>query len=111
MEDPCKSRKDIEEIDPVRVSLGNLLVAWYAILGETSVRVKDVVHRAFEKTSEVHEALKDALTDIATDSRGNLNQKMLGNKLSSFRNRVENSLRLESNGTSQGYTLWQVKKV
>lgn len=111
IEDPCKSRKNIEEIDPIRVTLGNLLAAWYAVVGDTSVKVKDIVQRAFEETSEVHEALKDALTDIATDSRGNLNQKMLGNKLSSFRNRVENGLRLESNGTSQGYTLWQVKKV
>jgi hypothetical protein len=111
MEDPCKSRKDIEEADPVRLSLGNLLGAWYEIFGTLSVRAKDVVKRAFEETSKTREALKDALTDIATDSRGNLNQKMLGNKLSSFRNRIENGFRFESNGTSQGYTLWQVKKV
>jgi putative DNA primase/helicase len=111
IEDPCKSRRNIEEADPVRMALGNLLMAWHAIFGDLSVRVKDVVKRAYEETSEAHEALKDALADIATDSRGNLNQKMLGNKLSAFRNRVENGLRLESKGTLQGYTLWQVKKV
>lgn len=111
MEDPCNSRKSIESTDPIRLSLGNLMAAWYDLLGDMSFKTKDIIKRACEEKSEKHEALKDALIDFSIDSKGNLNEKKLGNQLSSFKNRIESGFRLESTGKTQGYTLWRVKKL
>lgn len=110
MADPCNSRKEIEESDPVRLSLANLFSAWHKEFGDLSIKTKDIVKRAREGEEENHEVLRSALEELGTDSRGNLNEKTLGHKLASFKNRMEAGYKLESIGKSQGYTLWRVKR-
>lgn len=111
--DPCKSRKEIENNDPVRISLGALLKAWYAIFDNMSVKVKNVVNRAMEQNEhdEVTSALKEVLFEIAPADKGGINERVLGKKLASFKGRIENGYRLDSQGSSSGVSLWKVTRV
>jgi len=106
VEDPCKSRKEIENNDPIRLSLGNLLVAWFNVFDNMSVKSRDIVKRAAE-----NEMLHEALLDFAPDGKGGINVRVFGNKLVAFKNRIENGHRLEEMGESQGVKLWRVQKV
>lgn len=110
-EDPCKSREEIEHTDPIRLTLSNLLTAWFEVFGDIGYRAKDVVKRVFEGESDAHATLKEALIEFAADARGEISQRVLGNKLSSCKGRIENGLRLEISGQLQGTNLWRVKKI
>lgn len=111
MPDPCDSRKEIESADPVRIQLGNLLTSWYDIFDEQSRLLRDVVKYVTEHTDEKAETLKYALLEIASNNKGEINQRTLGNKLSSYKGRIENNYRLETSGLYQNAILWKVGKV
>jgi len=114
MEDPCTTRKEIESADPERVALRNLLEAWFAVFDDFSIKTKDLIKKAnfsSEDGDERIEALKDALLSIAPDRCSEINERSLGKKLSQFKGRVENGLRLDSVGLSHQASLWRVKRV
>lgn len=107
LEDPCKSRKEIENADPVRVALENFLASWHAALSDFSHTAKKAIEKAKDHP-EFHEALKE----IAPNNKGNnINTRSLGNTLASFKGRIENGYRLECTGTYQGVSTWRVIKV
>jgi phage/plasmid primase-like uncharacterized protein len=107
--DPCASRKEIENTDPVRIALGSLLSSWYEAFGDMSRRVKDVVKEAENKKLE---HLLEALAEIAPDIKGcGINTRSLGKKLGTFNRRIENGYRLEKTGTYQSVDTWRVVKV
>ncbi len=115
MADPCASRKDIENSDPVRQSLSNLLSSWYSYIGDLSLRIKDLIKKAeaekeAAKTQEA-EALFDALLEISPDNRGGINIRSLGVKLAKFKGRIEGGYRLENTGKYQGTDMWRVTKI
>lgn len=111
MADPCASRKEIENSDPIRVSLGNLLSSWHEEFSDMSKRIKDVVSRAEVLAKEQKEQLLEALIEIAPDTKGGVNARSLGKKFANFKNRIENGYRLEKMGTYQGSETWRVTKV
>ena len=101
--DPIDSRKEIENADPVRITLGNLYAAWFKTFDTMSIKLKTVISRA-----EDDEDLKEALMEFAPDVRGGINTRALGKKLSSFRNRIEAGFYIEKTGTNQGVDTWRV---
>lgn len=103
MGDPIDSRKEIENADPVRITLGNLYAAWFKAFDTMSVKLKTVIAKA-----EQDEDLKEALMDFAPDGKGGINTRALGKKLSSFRNRIEGGFYIEKWGTNQGVDTWRV---
>lgn len=105
MSDPVDSRREIENSDPVRITLGNLYIAWVKALGNMSVKLKAVISKAQED-----EDLKDALMEFAPDGRGGINTRVLGKKLSSFRNRIEAGFYIEKTGTNQGVDTWRISR-
>jgi len=107
MEDPCASRKEIENTDPTREELRNLLLIWFDIFDNMSIRVDSLIKKALEET-EKGQILKEILLNIS--SKG-LNSRSIGKYLSSVKNRIENGLRLEVAGEECRYTLWRVKKM
>jgi hypothetical protein len=109
--DPCSSRKEIENADPVRIQLGNLLASWYEIFGDLGMKTKDVVKRASEQKDEIQESLYDALLEFAPDGRGGINGRSLGKKLAQFKGRIESGYRLEQLPPNQGVAMWRVKKI
>lgn len=103
MADPIDSRREIENTDPVRITLGNLYNAWFKAFDNMSVKLKAVIAKA-----EQDEDLKEALMEFAPDGKGGINTRALGKKLSSFRNRIEGGFFIEKWGTNQGVDTWRV---
>jgi putative DNA primase/helicase len=106
--DPCASRKEIENADPVRVALGSFFASWYDAFGDLSKRIKDVINDIQNKKLEI---LQEALTELAPDAKRGINTRALGKKLASFKGRIENGYRLDKTGTYQGVDTWRVTKI
>lgn len=112
MHDPCESRKEIENNDPIRILWGHLLYVWHEIFGDRSIKVREIITIINKNPiDEIHEPLKEAAAELASNGRDSVNQRVLAKKLVSFKNRIENGYRLEHMGTHQGTALWRVKKV
>lgn len=115
MTDPCESRKDIENADPVRILLGSLFSSWYEIFESRGIKVKELVDKvsipAPDTHTKAHETLRESLIELAGDPKGGVNLKSLGTKLRSYKNRIEGGLRLEQKGTHQGTSLWCIRKI
>lgn len=117
--DPCESRKDIENADPIRILLSLLFTSWYKIFGDRPIKVKEIFHgtnTAINETNtaidiENYESLREALLELAADSKGCINQRSLAKKLSAYKNRIESGFRLEQSGTHQGTALWRIRKM
>ena len=111
MADPCESRKEIERTDPVRIVLVDLFYSWYELFKEESVKVKSVIAKAMEAKDEPAERLKESILELSGNSKGDINSRKFAKKLAYHKNRIEGGLRLERMGTSQGTTLWRIKKM
>lgn len=113
MADPCVSRKEIENADPVRIALGVFLSAWYDYIGELSLTLKKVISKAEDEKSDLlkekAETLLDALKDISSGNN-EINTRSLGKKLASYKGRIENGYRLDKSGTYQGVDMWRVTR-
>lgn len=114
MADPCKSRKEIENADPVRKSLGAALQSLYEYWGNLSFRISEIIKKAEGETDESKkaqaEAVLDSLSQLASDDRSKLNARSLGKKFSQYKGRIENGYRLERTGSYQGIDTWRVVK-
>lgn len=108
MPDPCSSRKEIENADPVRQSLGNLLTAWYNAIGDLSMLAKNMIKKAEEPGNE---ALLDALKEFTNQKESKICSVRLGTKLKIIENRPECGLRLQKSGKQQNADLWRVTKI
>ncbi len=104
MEDACKSRKEIENADPIRLALGGLLTAWFAAFDNLPVKVKAVVNSPIE-------ALQEALLEFAPDGRGGINEISLGRKLQKYNKRIEAGFQLERMYDHQGTATWRILKI
>lgn len=102
--DACKSRKEIESTDPVRLVLGGLLKAWHAVFDCLPVKVKAVVNKESEE-------LKEALAEFAPDNKGGINEISLGRKLQKYNKRIEGGLQLERMSDHQGTATWRVIRI
>ncbi len=114
-EDPCESRKDIEDADPVRILLGSLFYCWHALFENRAVKVKEII--AIIKSEEredgtaIVEQMRETIIELAGNNKGDIDARKLSGRLRAYKNRIEKGYRLESMGTSQGTTLWSVKKI
>jgi hypothetical protein len=106
MTDPCASRKEIENADPVRQQLGNLLTIWYSTFDDLSQRTKDIIKRAEDEK----DALFDILLEIA-EKNGKIDPVKLGIKLRNFEKRPEKGLRLQKTGKHHNADTWRVTKI
>jgi len=102
--DACKSRKEIESTDPIRLVLGGLLKAWHATFDSLPVKVKAVTNRDSEE-------LKEALAEFAPDNKGGINEISLGRKLQKYNKRIEGGLQLERMSDHQGTATWRVIRI
>jgi putative DNA primase/helicase len=107
MDDPCESRKGIEDNDPIRKCLKHLYEAWFSVFGNEPKKIKNVVEFAI---NQGHESLKDALVEIAPDGKGGVSTRSLGKKLSKYKNRIEGKHKVEKMEPYQGIDTWRVTK-
>jgi hypothetical protein len=103
LEDACKSRKEIECTDPVRLSLIRLLKAWFAAFQNLPTKVKTAINSNSEE-------LKEALTEFAPNATGGINEISPGRKLQKYNKRIEEGLQLERMSDHQGAATWRIIK-
>lgn len=104
MEDPCKSRREIESTDPVRLSLSAFLKAFHATFDDVYVQGKSILNTTSED-------LKEALMELIPNREKGVNEIVLGRALQKHIKRIEGGLQLEREPDYQGRGTWRVVKV
>ena len=113
--DPCAGRARIEEQDPTRQRLGQLLVAWKEALPGRFATVAEVI--ALSDVGSEHGALgdaarlRDALLAVAGDRGSRINPRFLGNYLSKHAKRFEGGLRFEKGPDRHKVATWGVTEL
>jgi hypothetical protein len=107
MADPCETRRRVEEADPVREQLSELLEAIHQIFGEKSFRVSELLAAA-----EAHEALRDAIAPILAvgDEQAGQAQRM-GMFLHRVLRRTEGRRRIVRGPKKAGSATWRLENV
>ena len=109
--DPCIGRARIQQADPVREMLRNVVVRWHDLLGDACFTVAEVVARAVATKVQTADgtSLFDALYAVApTRDPNEIEKKRLGHWLRNFTNRIEGGLRIERAGDRKGTAVWRV---
>lgn len=120
--DPCLSRNEVEDSDPVRIELNHFLASWWAS-SATDVTTDEMIERARFMASppgdwmiggkqEPNPAFLNALIEIAGDAKGNINKRTLGWYLRKHRGRIEGGLMIsvEQKKNRTGIELWSVRQ-
>ena len=102
-EDPVKSMDEAREGDPERRALNALIELWHNHLSlNTSYTATQLIFHAnvladpsSEEQSAPQPELRDLFMQQAAGTRGNIDQKTLGNWLASVRGRIHNGLYIE----------------
>jgi len=116
MTDPCESRKEIEESDPVRQQLTEFFTAWYTVFEDRPIKARELTEQSItsleesESKLEAYRTLQEIIIEMAADSKGIVNQRRLAKQLSRYKNRIEGGFRLEQCEKHQGTHTWRVKK-
>jgi len=116
MKDPCESRKEIEESDPVRLQLTEFFTAWYTVFEDRPIKVRELTEQSITtlETSklklEAYSTLQEVMAEFAADNKGIINQRRIAKYLSRNKNRIEGGFRLEQCEKHQGTTKWRVTK-
>lgn len=119
MDDPCESRKEIEDADPVRISLGKLFHYWHELFGSRAIKVKEAItvvntlqiNDENEYDPQIVEEFKDVVLEVAENKKGGADARKLAARLRKYKNRIEQGYRLEQRGQSQKTFLWSVRKI
>ena len=125
--DPCATRAEVEDNDPVRNELGTLLMAWADIFGQKETTAANLIaqaryhanppqgHWSEERDAQLepNPVLLNALQDIAGDVRGEINTRKLGWWLKKYRGRIEGGLKISSTVKKDrnGIELWSVSQI
>ncbi len=114
MADACEGRRSVEAVDPVRQSLGALLVSWHAVFGSTPMKVGDVIKLVTpgaeigKLDAKACEELREAMVDVAGSAHGVIYGNSLGKFIGKQRKRIEGGLRFERKGSSGNASRWAV---
>lgn len=121
LSDPCESRESVEENDPHREGLLQLLESWYGQFLSLAKPVSEVCKVACREIglheNEDDEAvgkreyLKVALKEVAADKNGGVSSSRLGYYLKTHRDRIEGGLKFVSRGKSKQGVLWAVERI
>lgn len=111
MADPCDTRREIEDTDPIRNKLLSLLSAWYELFQDEAKSCSEVVATAesFNTTEGVRE-LREAL-ELISPERGNRLSRVLGCFLRDHKDRIEGEFKFEKATTSHGNNRFRMVRV
>lgn len=101
--DPCAGRSRIEDLDPTRQRLGQLLIAWREALPGRPATVADAARFSAENPD-----LKEALLAVGADRRGEINPRYVGNFLQKHALRIEDGYRFERGESRGKVATWRV---
>ncbi len=117
--DPCAGRSRIEEQDPTRQRLGQLLCAWReALPGRPSTAAEAITlsegvaaSLGGSSPAAASSRLREALLAVAADRSGHINPRYLGSFLSKHARRIEGGLRFEKGPDRNKVATWQISSV
>lgn len=104
--DPCSGRSRIEDLDPTRQRLGQLLIAWREALPGRPATVSDAVRSSAENSD-----LKEALLAVGVDRRGDINPRYVGTFLQKHARRIEDGWRFVRDESRGKVATWKVERV
>lgn len=108
--DPCESRARIEDADPIRGELSDLLPMWFERWGDQTLQVRNILESA---TLSHNEEIREVLLTIAANRRDprQIDPRRLAHWLRRYRGRVVDGLRLDTDGVSGHRAWWRVSKI
>ena len=106
--DPLDSQRVLENTDPEREALGNVLAAWYECLGSKPVLISELLRT--NDASDARAQLYQALVAAVASPRG-FNVRSVGKWISRYQGRIVQGFRMVNYGTYQRAVLWKVEKV
>ncbi len=106
--DPCEGRARIEQVDPIRELVREVLREWHGQFQSKPVRAAQVIEAAGR---DHRRELWQALSEAASGRDGRPSARALGKWLASYQGRVEGGLRVVRCGDRQGTALWRVESV
>jgi hypothetical protein len=101
--DPIKATERAFDLDPETSKLAALLVAWEAAVGTRWTTTGELVAAA---TSASNEALRDAVEEIAGDTRGDINRRILGRWIERHAEQRHDGRRLVRGKLRRGAPTW-----
>jgi hypothetical protein len=107
--DPCANLKQLEDEDPQRAELLQVMEAWHAAFGNEKHIVREVVDWALRETDSDSSVgtLREALQQVALD-RGQINSRRLGRWLLRNADRICAGRQFQRAGERQGVVQWQL---
>lgn len=108
--DPCESRTRIEDADPIRGELSDLLPMWFERWGDQTLQVRNILESA---ALSHNEEVREVLLTIAANRRDprQIDPRRLAHWLRRYRGRVVDGLRLDTDGVSGHRAWWRVSKI
>ena len=103
--DPCSGRRELEEADPERELVVELLAAWESVLGTDPIAAAEVLRRA---DAEGGERLADALRAVLAADELSKASVSLGRWLQRHAAQIEGGRYVKCARKLQGTRLWQV---
>ena len=114
--DPLASRGDIEDADPVRRKLRDLLLVWWTTFHTAPSTTHELTLRANEThttdtgdTAPSNPLLQETLATHFTDRRGDLSAKHIGDFLSRHERRTVCGARFEPDGFYGARKRWSIR--
>jgi hypothetical protein len=116
--DPAQCIFESMNEDPDRELLGDFLIAWFSRFHNSPTLVKHVIEAAkpvysgFGGSSNLNEALQDAITEIAAERDGTINRKRLGWWIKRNAGRVVHGMRfVQDKATTSNAVKWKVEQL
>ncbi len=106
LKDPCEAKKNIQNDDPEKIKLFNLLTAWKAYYS-SAVTVRQVCDECISFPYDVQSDLRDAIQDISRDGKS-INPKVIGNFISKNRGKIEQGMYFNQSGSFRNMFKWYV---
>ena len=117
--DPVDTMEEVRASDPTTSQLRQVMAAWREAFHSEGFTVAQIVKKAMEQCRAAtfegnlefaNEDLREALLTVAGRG-GSLNNKVLGNWIAGFKDRVIDGQRFEARGTRQGAAIWALVSV
>lgn len=106
--DPVASLQSLEQDDPQRMELLQVITAWRKAMGSRDATVTDAITEAGYPGNE---AFREALLTVAQDRGGSISSRRLGHWLKRYKDRRIGGLMFSRTGERDHVATWRVKDV
>ena len=102
MAEPLATQAELRGSDPIRAALVSVMTAWHETFGERATTVAAAVEGAAAPGIGGNRRLLEALSEVAGERGGGINNRRLGRWLVRHLRRIEGGRRFEDGGEDPG---------